>query len=75
MNAQEKSKKPILFEIIYFMNLKKYKYNFNFFNWIKRTMPKKAVLTHLGWESDYDYIMSICPENVYPGYDGMVFKL
>jgi len=45
------------------------------FNWIKRVNPKKAVLTHLGWESDYDYIVSICPDNVYPGYDGMVFKI
>jgi len=45
------------------------------FNWIKRANPKKAVLTHLGWESDYDYIVSICPENVYPGYDGMVVNI
>ena len=45
------------------------------FHWIKRANPKKAVLTHLGWESDYDYILSICPDNVYPGYDGMVVKV
>ncbi len=45
------------------------------FDWIKRAMPKKAVLTHLGWESDYDYIVSICPKNVLPAYDDMVFKI
>ena len=45
------------------------------FNWIRRLSPKKAVLTHLGWESDYDYIKSICPQNVTPGYDGMEFNL
>ena len=45
------------------------------FDWIKRANPKKAVLTHLGWESDYDYIVSICPDNVYPGYDGMVINV
>jgi len=44
------------------------------FQWISRVKPKKSILTHLA-HVDYDYIMSICPKNVYPGYDGMVFEL
>ena len=41
------------------------------FNWIKKTKPKKAILTHLSWETDYNELLSICPDNVFPGYDGM----
>ena len=44
------------------------------FEWINKINPKKSILTHLG-HVDYDYILSICPENVYPGYDGMEFYL
>ena len=44
------------------------------FEWINRVRPKKSILTHLG-HVDYDYVLSICPENVYPGYDGMTFDL
>jgi len=45
------------------------------FKWMNVIRPKKTVLTHLGVQSDYQYICSICPKNVYPGYDGMVFKI
>ena len=41
------------------------------FNWIKKTKPKKAILTHLSWETDYNELLSMCPDNVFPGYDGM----
>ena len=44
------------------------------FQWISRVKPKKSILTHLA-HVDYEYIKSICPKNVYPGYDGMVFEL
>ena len=44
------------------------------FEWISRVAPKKSILTHLG-HVDYDYVLSICPKNVYPGYDGMTFEL
>ena len=35
---------------------------------------KKSILTHLA-HVDYDHVLSICPENVFPGIDGMVFHL
>jgi len=44
------------------------------FEWIKRVKPKKSILTHLA-HVDYDHVMSICPKDVYPGYDGMEFEL
>ena len=44
------------------------------FEWIKRVKPKKSILTHLA-HVDYDHVLSICPENVFPGIDGMVFHL
>ena len=45
------------------------------FEWSKKINSKCTILTHLGVQSDYDYIKSICPENIHPGYDGMVFQL
>ena len=45
------------------------------FDWIRKVKPKKAILTHLSWESDYDEVLKICPMNVFPGYDGMIFDL
>ena len=44
------------------------------FEWIKRVKPKKSILTHLA-HVDYDHVLSICPENVFPGIDGMEFYL
>lgn len=43
------------------------------FQWIARAQPQRAVLTHLGLESDYDEVLAICPQNTEPGYDGMNF--
>lgn len=45
------------------------------FSWIDRVKPKRAVLTHLGLESDYAEVAAICPDNTEPGIDGMVFDL
>ena len=44
------------------------------FEWIKRVKPKKSILTHLA-HVDYDHVLSICPKDVYPGYDGMEFEI
>ncbi len=32
--------------------------------WIRRCMPKQAVLTHLGLESDYDKVLAKCPKGL-----------
>lgn len=45
------------------------------FEWIARCQPDRAILTHLGLEADYEQTLSLCPENVEPGYDGMEFEI
>lgn len=45
------------------------------FAWIERVKPKRAILTHLGLEADYEELAALCPENTEPGIDGMVFEL
>lgn len=44
-------------------------------SWINKYKPKKAILTHLGAWLDYDELLSKCPKNVEPAYDGLVIKL
>ena len=44
-------------------------------NWIHKFKPKKALLTHLGAWLDYDELLSLCPENVEPAYDGQSINL
>lgn len=43
--------------------------------WIERLRPKRAVLTHLTAELDYEALRRELPDNVEPAYDGMVFEL
>ena len=45
------------------------------FSWIKELKPKKAFLTHLSPDSDHDYVLSLCPKNVEPAFDNMVFNI
>jgi phosphoribosyl 1,2-cyclic phosphate phosphodiesterase len=40
--------------------------------WIERMKPKRAVLTNLHTDMDYDALCKILPKNVVPAYDGMV---
>lgn len=42
--------------------------------WIERVEPKRAILTHLHIELDYDELSSKLPEGVQPAYDGMVLE-
>lgn len=44
-------------------------------NWIDYIHPKKAYLTHLGSEWDYDKLSQKLPKNVKPVYDGMIIKI
>ncbi len=43
--------------------------------WINEYKPKKTILTHLGAWLDYDELLSKCPNNVFPGYDGLVVEI
>jgi phosphoribosyl 1,2-cyclic phosphate phosphodiesterase len=45
------------------------------FSWIKKLKPKKAFLTHLSPDSDHDYVLGLCPENVEPAYDNLSFDI
>lgn len=40
--------------------------------WIERLAPKRAVLTHMHVDLDYDTLAGQLPDGVEPGYDGMV---
>ena len=43
--------------------------------WIERLRAKRAILTHLTAELDYDALKRDLPPNVEPAYDGMVVEL
>jgi len=43
--------------------------------WIARVQPKRAILTHMGHEFDYEELRTQLPPGVEPGYDGMVLSL
>ena len=40
--------------------------------WIARVKPKRAVLTHMHLDLDYETLARALPEGVEPAYDGMV---
>jgi phosphoribosyl 1,2-cyclic phosphate phosphodiesterase len=44
-------------------------------DWIKRLKPKKAVLTNLHTDLDYNALISQLPEHVTPAYDGLQLDL
>lgn len=43
--------------------------------WIERVNPKRAVLTHLGPDLDYDVLRGLLPDHVEPAFDGMVIDV
>jgi phosphoribosyl 1,2-cyclic phosphate phosphodiesterase len=43
--------------------------------WIERVKPKRAVFTHMNFQSDYEQTLALCPEGVEPGYDGMILEV
>jgi phosphoribosyl 1,2-cyclic phosphate phosphodiesterase len=43
--------------------------------WIERMKPKKAILTNLHTDMDYNTLCSILPSHVEPAYDGMEIEL
>ena len=42
---------------------------------IQKLSPKKAILTNLHTDLDYDYLKKILPKNIEPAYDGLTVKL
>jgi len=43
--------------------------------WIERLKPKRAILTHMHVDLDYDTLRRTLPSHVEPGFDGMVIEL
>lgn len=43
--------------------------------WIARVKPKRAILTHLGHEFDYETLRCELPENVKPAHDGLMLEI
>ena len=43
--------------------------------WIERVKPKRAIFTHMNFQTDYETFRSKCPPGVEPGYDGMVLEI
>ena len=43
--------------------------------WIGRLRPKRAILTHMHVDLDYDALRRQLPPHVEPAYDGMVIEL
>lgn len=43
--------------------------------WIERLKPKRAILTHMGHELDYDVLCGLLPSHVEPAFDGLQISL
>ncbi len=43
--------------------------------WIARVRPRRAVLTHMGYDMDWAWLRARLPAPVEPGYDGMVLEV
>ena len=44
-------------------------------SWIKRLQPKRAILTHMGHDMDYEKLKAELPPHIEPGYDGLQITL
>ena len=44
-------------------------------SWVEKLKPRRSILTHMHIPLDYDTVMNETPDNVEPGYDGLVFEL
>ena len=44
-------------------------------DWIAELKPKRAIITHMGPDLDYDAVLEKCPAGVTPAYDGMVLRV
>lgn len=43
--------------------------------WIDKFKPKRAILTHMTWDLDYEYLKGILPGHIEPAFDGMVIRI
>ena len=43
--------------------------------WRDRVRPRRMVLTHMGFDIDWGWLLGRLPEGIEPGYDGMVLEV
>jgi phosphoribosyl 1,2-cyclic phosphate phosphodiesterase len=43
--------------------------------WIAKLAPKRAILTHMHTPLDYGTVLTMTPDNVEPGFDGLAFDM
>lgn len=43
--------------------------------WIERVKPKRAVLTHMGHQMEYEALKQQLPPHIEPAYDGMIIEV
>jgi phosphoribosyl 1,2-cyclic phosphate phosphodiesterase len=44
-------------------------------DWVRRVGPRRAVLTHMGQDMDWAWLVANLPAGVEPGYDGLVIEM
>ena len=44
-------------------------------SWIERAKPKRAILTHMSHDFDYETLKASLPPGVEPGYDGLKLEM
>jgi len=44
-------------------------------SWIEKFKPKRAILTHMTWDLDYENLKKSLPKYIEPAYDGMVIRI
>lgn len=44
-------------------------------SWIERVKPKRAILTHMAHQMEYEQLKAQLPKGIEPGYDGMIIHL
>ncbi len=66
---------------VWIVDALRYHYHPSHFNveqaldWIKELKPKRAILTHLNVELDYETLSNELPQDIEPAYDGLVVEL
>ena len=63
--------------IIDCLRYKKHSSHFNLdqvLNIVKIIKPKKTILTNMHNDLDYNHLLKILPNNIIPGYDGLILN-
>ena len=45
------------------------------FGWVERLRPRRTVLTHMGPDMDWAWLLAHLPDGIEAGYDGMVLEV